>query len=317
MNGKVYDFFKNSINNISSGYLIYSRFEDDAVSAGDEFIQMIFCETHDNCGTCINCRKFRDGNMISYFDVSDDGSGIIRIGQVREIQDYLNTQAKDHDYRCIHIKGASALTEQSQNYLLKTLEEPPKNVVFVLSTDNKDMILETVRSRLIEVNVPVSTKDEITNRLIQEGTDPEDAIFAASWSRGSYSGAKDALENERIKEIRDTAEKILIRLATKKNPSMFLLMQDFNEADSDITDLLYAMSSLLMDAVIYPAEAEELENPDKEDCIRTLKAGFTLKKLEGIIEIVNKRIEQKLNYPQFRDDLMIENMILDILEVIA
>ena len=317
MNGKVRGFLENCISNLSSGYLFYSRFEEDAVKAGDEFIQMIFCDTHDNCGRCLNCRKFRDGNMISYLQVKPDDSGIIKIGAVREIQDYLNTQAKDNEYRCIHIKGAQALTVQSQNYLLKTLEEPPANVVFVLSVSNKDMILETVKSRLIDVNIPPSPKKEIMERLEREGHGHDEAMLAASWGRGSYENSLKLLGDSHLAQIRDLAEKILMRLATKRNPSMFLLMQDFNEAGDDLTELLYAMDSLLFDAVLYPEEPELLENPDKGSCLEALKAGFTLKKLEGIISIVNDRIEQRLNFPQFRQDLMIENMIFDILEVMA
>lgn len=317
MNIKVRQFLQNSINNLSSGYLLYSRFQEDAEKTADEFAQMIFCDTHDNCGKCSSCRKFQDNNMISYFSVSPDEKDLIKIDAVRQIQDYLNTQAKDHEYRCIHIKGANKLTVQSQNYLLKTLEEPPRNVVFILSVDNKDMILETVRSRLIEVNIPPSSRKEIIERMTEQGYGYEDALLGASWGRGSYENALKTVDDSRLKEIRDLAEKILMRLATKRNPSMFLLMQDFSEAGEDLSELLYAMDSLLLDSVIYPEEAEKLDNPDKTDCLASLKAGFTLKKLEGIIEVVNERIEQRMNFPQFRQDLMIENMIFDILEVIA
>lgn len=54
------------------------------------------------------------------------------------------------------------------NYLLKTIEEPPENVVFVLSLDNKQKLLPTIRSRCLEVQLEAQPRQEIFEEMLQK-----------------------------------------------------------------------------------------------------------------------------------------------------
>lgn len=297
----------------ASAYMICARGAEDAVQAAREFCQRVFCETHTACGTCLPCRKFLAGNTVDYLELS--GEEQIRIGEVRRIPEFLSSAAYEGGYRCIHIAHAHNLTEQSQNYLLKTIEEPPENVVFVLSLDNKQKLLPTIRSRCMEVQLEALPRQEIFTRLCEEGEEPQQAAYAAAWSGGSMAQARQILSDAELAEIRDHGEKIAVRMSTKRNPSMYLMEQDFLAAGKRMPEMLYALASLFADAALWPCSEERLINPDRSKTVALLHKSFTLAQIQRIIELLNQRSEQKVRFPQLRDDLMLKSLIFDILEV--
>lgn len=307
-----YEFFMQSAKAPASAYIVCAKGVEDAVQAGNAFCQRIFCETHSACGTCLSCRKFMDGNTVDYLELG--GEEQIRIGEVRRIPEFLSSAAYEGGYRCIHIKMAHNLTGQSQNYLLKTLEEPPENAVFVLSVDNKQKLLGTIRSRCMEVQLQAQPRQTIYDSLVAEGVVPEKAAFAAAWSGGSPAQARQLLNDEALHSIREHAAAVATRLATKRNPSMYLMEQDLLSSGKRLSEMLYALASLFADAALWPCQPELLTNPDKTAVIEQLNHSFTLPQIQRIIELLNRRSERKQNAPQFRDDLLLKSLIFDILE---
>lgn len=309
-------FLMESAASPASAYLICARGAEDAVQAAREFCQRIFCTSHTACGACLACRKFLNHNMVDYLELSGEEQQI-RIGEVRRIPEFLTSSAYEGGYRCIHIAYAHQMTEQAQNYLLKTIEEPPENVVFVLSLDNKQKLLPTIRSRCLEVQLEAQPRQEIFEEMLQSGAAEEQAAYAAAWSGGSPAQARQILADEQLADIRSHAEAIAVRLSTKRNPSMYLMEQDFLAAGKRMPEMLYALASLFADAALWPCETEVLKNPDCKKTIALLAQNFTLVQLQRIMELLNQRCERKLRFPQLRDDLLLKSLIFDILEVKA
>lgn len=208
------------------------------------------------------------------------------------------------------------MTEQAQNYLLKTIEEPPENVVFVLSLDNKQKLLPTIRSRCLEVQLEAQPRQEIFEEMLQSGAAEEQAAYAAAWSGGSPAQARQILADEQLADIRSHAEAIAVRLSTKRNPSMYLMEQDFLAAGKRMPEMLYALASLFADAALWPCETEVLKNPVVKRQSRC-STEFYIVQLQRIMELLNQRCGRKLRFPQLRDDLMLKSLIFDILEVKA
>ena len=107
------------------------------------------------CGKCLSCMLIREGNHPDIAVVSPDGLSI-KINQVRGIQhDMSYTPRYDKGFRVTILENAEKMTQEAQNSFLKLLEEPPRNVVFILVTGNPLGLLPTVRSRcqLIRVSL--------------------------------------------------------------------------------------------------------------------------------------------------------------------
>ncbi len=299
----------------SSAYIVYAKGMPDAVENARLLCKKIFCMDHTAKDGCINCRKFDDGNMLDFLEIG--GGDIIKIGEVRTIHEFLINSSFSRGARCIHIKGANKLTAQSQNYLLKTLEEPPKDVVFVLSTDNKQALLETVRSRCIEIEISQIPRDKLQQFLREQGCDEEKSRVISGLAHGSKAMAMEMAEDQDFFQIREDAASFLSELTRRKRS--FVDMQNMMLKNQNrITDMLYHMESMCMDAVVYSEKNEDsIINADVEELIRSISGGFTTAYLNRIISIINERIELKSRNPQLRNDLFIESIIFDLMEVKA
>ncbi|RMF19553.1 MAG: DNA polymerase III subunit gamma/tau [Candidatus Dadabacteria bacterium] len=115
------------------------------------FAKALNCEqgpTPDPCGTCDNCRGIAAGNNVDVLEI--DAASHTRVEETRELMARVNYAPATGRYRVFIIDEAHMLSKSSFNALLKTLEEPPAHVVFILATTEPQKILETVRSRCLE-----------------------------------------------------------------------------------------------------------------------------------------------------------------------
>ena len=297
---------------LAAAYLITSAGEEDAHRVARELVQRIFCEHKTACGACLACRKFRDGNLIDYLEI--DVKGGVKMEEVRRIPEFLSSKAYEGGARCVFLKNADDLTAQEQNYLLKSLEEPAEQVVFVLSAAEGERLLPTVRSRCIEVRVRPMPRGELLARL-REHLPEEKAAFAAAWSGGSYGTAMKLAEDEALSQVRESASKVCMRLATKKNPSLFEMEKEIMGQEEHMDELFYALATLMRDAIYCQTGSGLLRNPDDEETVRALASSFTKPQLYAIMNLALERSERKRRYPQVRSKLIIMGLLFDILEV--
>ena len=105
----------------------------------------------DSCGRCSACVRIARGMHPDVLIVEPGDSGSIKIEQVREVVDRSSYRPFEGRRRVVIVDDAAALMAPAQNALLKTLEEPPSSSVFILLTARPDVLLPTVRSRLIRL----------------------------------------------------------------------------------------------------------------------------------------------------------------------
>jgi DNA polymerase III delta prime subunit len=105
----------------------------------------------DSCGRCSACTRIARGIHPDVLVVEPGDTGSIKIEQVRDVVDRSSYRPFEGRRRVVIVAGADALVPQAQNALLKTLEEPPPSSVFILLTSHPNVLLATVRSRLIRL----------------------------------------------------------------------------------------------------------------------------------------------------------------------
>ncbi len=125
------------------------------------------CESEDApCGVCQNCQNAGKNTHpdISYI-APLSGKKFISVKQLRELRAEAFVKPHSAARRVFIINEAQRMNEQAQNAFLKVLEEPPKNVVFILIVPSKSMLLDTVISRCVLLSLYSSAKytDEFTD----------------------------------------------------------------------------------------------------------------------------------------------------------
>jgi hypothetical protein len=108
----------------------------------------------DGCGRCSACTRIARGMHPDVLVLEPGDSGAIKIEQVRDVVERTSYRPFEGRRRVVTVTEADALVPQAQNALLKTLEEPPPSSVFILLTSHPDVLLPTVRSRLITLVFP-------------------------------------------------------------------------------------------------------------------------------------------------------------------
>ena len=106
------------------------------------------------CGMCDNCRLATSSNHpdITVIAPEDDKKSITE-GQIRNMRQEAFIKPHKSEKRVFLIDGADTMNPQSQNALLKVLEEPPESVMFLLVAENKAAFLDTIISRCVVLNV--------------------------------------------------------------------------------------------------------------------------------------------------------------------
>lgn len=152
-------FMKNElrIRKNSGTYLFYGRNGIDIDLYALSFAKGILCETDmgDFCGTCKNCIDV-DKNRYTDLTIIEPENGIIGVDKIRELIYRAGSSAYSGSKKVFIIKEVSKMRAEAANAILKTIEEPPKNSFFILTTHTLN-ILQTIKSRAILVNIyPIS-----------------------------------------------------------------------------------------------------------------------------------------------------------------
>src|SRR5580700_6261622 len=101
--------------------------------------------TSEPCNECDSCREVAAGNSMDVIEI--DAASNRGIDQVRELRDMVRYAPAGGRYKVVILDEAHMLTSEASNALLKTIEEPPDKVVFVMATTQPEDLVDTIRSR--------------------------------------------------------------------------------------------------------------------------------------------------------------------------
>ncbi len=205
------------------------------------------------------------------------------------------------------IPDFDTVTEQGQNALLKTLEEPPKNFHLILTTSNIEMVLPTIVSRSRVLNFKPISNEEIEEFLLKK-VEPSRAKIISRLSGGSLSRAEELLD-ENYMDLRKKTLKIFINLFDSSNFYPFKVYEFFEENKDNIFFILEAAYSYYSD-IIRTRVGREIVNIDYRDEIiyEKIKINRTIK----ILEYIENTISSLKQNGNFR--MSIELLMLNIRE---
>jgi DNA polymerase-3 subunit gamma/tau len=120
-------------------------------------------EDGEPCGECENCRAIAAGTFLDLFEI--DAASKRKVDDARELREQLAHKGFGGHRTVYILDEVHMLTKESANTLLKSIEEPPEHVVFVLATTNPEEVLPTIRSRTQHLQFSLLAPSEVEARL--------------------------------------------------------------------------------------------------------------------------------------------------------
>jgi DNA polymerase-3 subunit gamma/tau len=145
------------------------------------------------CGVCGNCRQSTLGDHPDALELDAASNG--GIDSVRQLIEFVSTRPIRARTKVVVIDECHQLSTAASNALLKTLEEPPAGVVFILATTERNQVLETIRSRCQELSFRPLSSGDIESSLTAIAEAEGITITAAALTelaRASKGGLRDA-----------------------------------------------------------------------------------------------------------------------------
>ena len=150
--------------------------------------------TPEPCGVCEACTEIRQGNAVDVIEI--DAATNRGIDEIRELRDAARYSPARDRYKIYILDEAHQITEAAFNALLKTLEEPPAHVIFMMATTEPENIPQTIRSRCQHFSFHAVKFDDILAQLksiaVQENVTAENEALALLAEAGDGS-MRDAL----------------------------------------------------------------------------------------------------------------------------
>ena len=276
-NNKNKEYLKTSIENknILHSYMFVGKAGIGKKLFAREYAKRIMCLGEKNIdeSNCDSCIKFDAKSNPDYLEITPDGK-TIKIDQIRKMQEKIAEKPIISNKKVYVIDDADLMTEESQNCLLKTLEEPPEYAVIILVVSNENKILATIKSRCVKVKFEALSNEEIKKIMPNLSTDFIDVLG------GSLQDIDNIEEKqEKYKEL----VKIVDSIENSSEAEIFNKCDLLYSAKDDIIRLLEYMNVILF-------------NKKKMDCIK-------------IVENTKRKILANNNY-----DMCIDYLLMNIWE---
>ena len=262
------------------------------------------------CNICPSCRAFDAKNHPDFYYLEPEGkANNIKIEQIRQMQSQIALSPYLADKRVVIINDAETMNEAAENSLLKTLEEPTGDVVFILVTANKDLLLPTILSRCMKLYFAPLSEDEIKIILKSKYAVNEDkATVIAKLSGGSMKRAISFLDDDNFNLCQNAMDFLSKDLNAK---DIWQISDEFSAMDkAKIKQWADFLQMIIRDLLLLQAGADDnlLYNRDKKDVLDKLIVNFSLNRLfncQNLIENLVKRLSSNADLKLMMQDFML------------
>ncbi|HBE9437803.1 DNA polymerase III subunit delta' [Clostridioides difficile] len=253
-------------------------------------------------------------NSPDYVLIKPDGNSI-KIAQIRNLQSDIVIRPH-RDYKIYIINNAEKMTLEAQNALLKTLEEPPNYAIIILVTNNKESLLETIKSRCDIIKFSPIPIEDLKSYLIDTGIEEERAQLLAIFSRGSIENALNLSQSSEFSVMREDVQQYIQIMLDKNIIEILNIPNNMEKYRGKIITLLDMMINYFRDIILLKENVNKnmLINVDKLVFIQNMSGKISYSQLSKIIDIIEdakNKIKSNCNF-----NISIQVMSLNIYEVI-
>jgi len=303
---------------ISHAYIINGEQGSGKKLLADMFAMTLQCEAGDTepCGVCRSCRQAVSRNHPDIIRVVHEKPNTIGVEDIRgQINGDVQIKPYSSRYKIYIVGEADKMTIQAQNALLKTIEEPPAYAVLILLTNNADMMLPTILSRCVRLNLKAVRDKDIREYLMKEMQIPDyQADLSVTFAQGNVGKAVKLATSDNFKEMRTEMLDLMRYMDQMELYELMDAVKKINNYKNDIDEFLDLVTVWYRDILLFKAtmEVAPLIFKDEISTIRKKASKCSYEGLEEIITAIDKarvRLKANVNF-----DLVLELLLLTIKE---
>ncbi|MHB1316989.1 MAG: DNA polymerase III subunit [Anaerolineae bacterium] len=208
------------------------------------------------CGTCVHCSRVAASSHPDLTIVQPD-SGHVKIGQIRAMQHELSLKPFEARWRVAIITDMQTATEEAENALLKTLEEPPGQAVIILTAVDAGLLEPTVVSRCRVLALQPVPAQIIAQALVDRGLDATVADEIARLSGGQVGWALEAAGSPKMVARHEQIVDQLLALLDQGYASSIAAAETLGR-QSDLNEIVSEWQSVWRDVMLISAGCPDL-----------------------------------------------------------
>ena len=289
--------------------------------------------TTEPCNQCEACRQINNGSSMDVFEI--DAASNRGIDEIRDLRETVKFAPVNGRFKVYIIDEVHMLTTEAFNALLKTLEEPPAHVVFIMATTEAHKVPATIQSRCQRYDFKRITVDDIFKRLkkvVDEmGITADDdalrmiAVKADGGMRDALSLldqcialSEQSLTMERVQQLlglvgKEWLDKLTAALQAKNAADVLTVVNELIQSGKDLQQVLGELGMHFRGLMIFKAAGliDGVEYYSQEaDSIKKQAAGFTQEEIIWIIRRLHEASSEVKWSPQPR--IAVEAALLEI-----
>lgn len=255
------------------------------------------------CGHCKACRALAAGTHPDFFQIQPESetkaTPAIRIEAVRKLQEEIARIPLFSERRVVIMQEADKMNEAAANCLLKTIEEPSGQIVFILLTSRPSALLDTIISRCMRVEFGILQPEELVAILHQQGIEEPLAGKLASIADGSVSKAL-AMQDEELLNLQAQAFDLASAAGTLGVEQLLQLAKEMsNHSREKLIQWLGFLAMIYRDLLmLYSGSGLPLYNQSDIDRLSSLLNKYHQQELLQLLQLVQdyqKRLGSNVN----------------------
>lgn len=305
------------MNKLSHAYIFAGEDGIGKNYVADIFAAAIQCDEKKGnpCGVCKSCLQAMSGNHPDIRRVLHEKAGI-GVDDIRlQLNNDIQVKPYSSSYKIYIIDEAEKMTEQAQNALLKTIEEPPEYAVIILLTNNVNAFLPTILSRCVTLNFKSVDTKEIQKYLMENAHIPDyQAEISAAFACGNLGKALKYASSETFTQLKSDIIHFMKNIEEMDVASISDAVKYLSDNKAQVNDCLDLMMLWYRDILMFKAtkDANLLLYKDELQDISRQAEVIDFEHLNHIMDsfsTVKTRLNANVNF-----DMAMELLLLSVSE---
>lgn len=309
------------LHTVSHAYILNGEKGMGKKLLADIFSTALQCEKggDEPCMECRSCKQAAGRNHPDIKWITHEKPASISVDEIREqLVNDMGIKPYSGKYKIYIIDEGEKMTPSAQNTLLKTIEEPPAYGIVIILTANREMLLQTILSRCVSLNLRATDSRDIKAYLMERVGIPDyRADMAAKFAGGNLGKAIEIASSEDFNQMKDDVVRTMKNIDRMTAADINQTIKEIAAYKDDMDGYLGLVITWFRDVLLYKAAAESatIVFQEEESVIRRQASMAGYEGLEDIFRELDElkgRLKSNVNF-----DISMELLFIKIRSALA